>query len=118
MSEVANVREWIGQEVLDADGDKLGKLEDVYVDAETDEPLFALVKTGRLGRRTKFVPLDGYTVGRDHVQVRRPREEIDNAPELDSGDELSPEAEERVFRYYGLDYAPADTQSGRRLVRR
>jgi hypothetical protein len=41
---VGNVREWRGEDVLDENGDKIGSLEAVYVDTETDEPAFATVK--------------------------------------------------------------------------
>jgi PRC-barrel domain len=32
------VAEWHGRMLIDRDGEKIGKLEDVYVDVETDEP--------------------------------------------------------------------------------
>ena len=30
--------QWHGKMLVDCDGDKIGKLQDVYVDVETDEP--------------------------------------------------------------------------------
>jgi sporulation protein YlmC with PRC-barrel domain len=39
-----NIAEWHGKQLVDCDGDKIGKLEDVYVDVETDEPMFGTVK--------------------------------------------------------------------------
>ena len=39
-----NVAEWHGKMLLDRDGERIGKLQDVYVDLETDEPQFATVK--------------------------------------------------------------------------
>jgi hypothetical protein len=41
-----NIAEWRGTDFVDRDGDKIGKLEDVYVDVETDEPVFGTVKEG------------------------------------------------------------------------
>jgi sporulation protein YlmC with PRC-barrel domain len=35
--------EWHGRKLVDRDGEKTGKLEDVYVDVETDEPAFGTV---------------------------------------------------------------------------
>ena len=47
MEYVRNLAEWRGKYLVDRDGDKIGKLEDVYVDVETDEPMFGTVKEGR-----------------------------------------------------------------------
>ena len=54
-----NIADWRGKQLLDRDGEKIGKLEEVYVDVETDEPVFGTVKEGRIGRHLTFVPLGG-----------------------------------------------------------
>ncbi len=118
MIQLENVRDWRGQNVFDVDGEKIGKLEDVYFDAETDEPRFACVRVGLLGRQVSLVPLEGSSVSREYIQVRRSKEEVRNGPTMQPGGEMTEEEEERLYRYYGLDYAPASTPSRRRLVRR
>ncbi len=45
-----NVADWQGEVLFDINGEKIGKLEDVYVDVETDVPQFATVKEGFIGR--------------------------------------------------------------------
>ena len=45
-----NVAEWHGKMLVDRDGERIGKLQDVYVDVENDEPQFATVKEGFIGR--------------------------------------------------------------------
>jgi sporulation protein YlmC with PRC-barrel domain len=47
------------EDVVDRNGEKIGKLQDVYVDVETDEPQFATVKEGFLDGHLTFVPLAG-----------------------------------------------------------
>ena len=82
------------QEPVDRDGDKIGKLEDVYVyvDVETDEPMFGSVKEGRLGRHLTFVPLGGITVGPDDLQVTVSKEQVKSAPNMEmEGEELVPD---------------------------
>ena len=64
-----NVAEWHGKVLVDRDGEKIGKLQDVYVDVENDEPQFATVKEGFIGRHLTFVPLGGIKVGPDELQV-------------------------------------------------
>ena len=53
-----NIAEWHGKQLVDRDGERIGKLEDVYVDVETDEPMFGTVKEGLIGRHLTFVPLE------------------------------------------------------------
>jgi sporulation protein YlmC with PRC-barrel domain len=68
-----NVADWQGKPLVDRDGDKIGKLEDVYVDVETDKPMFGTVKEGVFGRHLTFVSLGGITIGPRNVRWRYPR---------------------------------------------
>ncbi|MFZ0995765.1 MAG: PRC-barrel domain-containing protein [Candidatus Dormiibacterota bacterium] len=118
MGELENLREWEGSDVLDSDHSKIGRLEDVYFDAETDQPVFITVHTGLFGSRLTFVPTENASLGQGYVEVARPKAAIHNAPHIEKGGELSPEEEVKLYKFYGLDYAPASNESGRRLVRR
>jgi hypothetical protein len=92
---------------------------DVYVDVETDEPQFATVKEGFIGRHLTFVPLGGIKVGSDDLQVAVSREQVEDAPDIEQhGEELSQADESAPYHHYELNYTPPDTQSGRRLARR
>lgn len=51
-----NFAEWHGKILIDRNGEKIGKLQDVYVDVESDESRFATVKEGFIGRHLIFVP--------------------------------------------------------------
>ena len=114
-----NIAEWHGRKLVDCDGNKIGKLEDVYVDVETDEPMFATVKEGVFRRHLTFVPLGGITIGPDDLQVVVSTEEVEAAPNIEmEGEELSQDDESRLYHHYGLNYLPPDTPSGRRLARR
>jgi uncharacterized protein YrrD len=114
-----NVAEWHGVLLIDRNGEKIGKLEDVYVDVETDEPQFATVKEGFIGRHLTFVPLGGIKVGPDELQVTVTREQIKSAPNIEQhGEELSQADESALYHHYELNYTPPDTESGRRLARR
>jgi sporulation protein YlmC with PRC-barrel domain len=52
-----SVADWQGKMLVDRDGEKIGKLQDVFVDVETDEPQFCAVKEGFIDRHLTFVPL-------------------------------------------------------------
>jgi hypothetical protein len=114
-----NVAEWHGKLLVDSSGEKIGKLQDVYVDVETDEPQFATVKEGFIGRHLTFVPLGGITVGPDELQVAVTKEQVESAPNIEQhGEELSQADESALYHHFELNYTPPDTESGRRLARR
>ena len=114
-----NLAEWHGKMLIDRDGEKIGKLQDVYVDVETDEPQFGTVKEGLIGRHLTFVPLGGIKVGPDDLQVAVSRQQVKDAPNIEQhGEELSQADESALYHHYELNYTPPNTQSGRRLARR
>jgi hypothetical protein len=114
-----NIGEWHGKDLVDSSGEKIGKLQDVYVDVETNEPMFATVKEGLIGRHLTFVPLAGITIGPDSLQAAVSRDQVKGAPNIKlHGDELSPQDESTLYHHYQLNYTPPDTERGRRLARR
>jgi sporulation protein YlmC with PRC-barrel domain len=114
-----NVADWHGKMLVDRHGERIGKLQDVYVDIETDDPQFATVKEGLIGRHLTFVPLGGIKVGPDELQVSVSKEQVQAAPNIEQhGEELSQADESALYHHYELNYTPPDTESGRRLARR
>ena len=114
-----NVAEWHGKRLVDRNGEKIGKLQDVYVDVETDEPQFGTVKEGFISRHLTFVPLSGIKVGPDELQVEVSKDKVEDAPNIEQhGEELSQADESALYHYYELNYTPPNTESGRRLARR
>lgn len=111
--------EWHGKMLIDRDGERIGKLEDVYVDIETDEPQFATVKEGFIGRHLTFVPMGGIKVSPNGLQVAVSSELVKAAPNIEQhGEELSQADESALYHHYELNYTPPDSESGRRLARR
>lgn len=114
-----NVADWHGKTLVDVEDEKIGKLQDVYVDVETDIPQFATVKEGFIGRHLTFVPLGGIKVGPDELQVAVYKSQVEAAPNIElQGDELSQADESRLYHHFELNYTPPNTESGRRLARR
>jgi uncharacterized protein YrrD len=114
-----NVADWHGKLLVDLVGQKIGKLEDVYIDVETDVPQFATVKEGFIGRHLTFVPLAGINLGPDELRVAVTKEQVQAAPNIEQhGEELSQADESALYHHYELNYTPPDTESGRRLARR
>jgi len=118
MFEAEDLRDWRGHDVVDIDGDKIGSLEAVYFDTATDQPAFATVQVGMVGRRRLvFVPLAGATVSPNKVRVSVERKLARRAPAIDTDGQLAAADEPAVFEHYGLTYQPGSSGE-RRLGRR
>ena len=114
-----DLADWRGRDLVDRNGERIGKLENVYFDVESDEPQFGTVKEGWIGRHLTFVPLIGVTIGPDSLQVAVSKEQVKSAHNMGfEGDELSAAQESALYHHYELNYTPPDRESGRRLVRR
>jgi len=114
-----DVAEWHGKMLIDRNGEKIGKLQDVYVDVETDEPQFATVKEGFIGRHLAFVPLAKIQIGPDDLQVSVTKEQVKTGPDIDMhGEGLSQADESKLYHHFEMNYTPINTESGRRLARR
>lgn len=117
MFKVENIRKWCGHDVIDVKGSKIGELEAVYVDTDTDQPSFATIKIGMPTRhRLVFAPLAGATVGPGYVRIVYAKKQVKGAPSIQADGELPANEEEAVFAHYDLPYEAATNQ--RRLARR
>ena len=113
-----NIRDWRDRDVVDASGDKIGSLESFYYDTGTDEPVFASVQIGIIGRhRLVFVPLGGAVVAPTHLKVQVDKKQARDAPTIDMDGELTRDDEPGLYSYYGLTYDPG-LSGERRLGRR
>lgn len=91
---------WRGKTVRDPDGDKVGKLGDVYLDEATDQPAYAGVHTGLFGLKESVVPLDALREDGGDLIVAFDAATVRDAPKVDPDDGLDPEEEERLARHY------------------
>jgi hypothetical protein len=102
MKTLEDVQTWRGLKVVDADGDKIGTIEDIYLDRHTGEPAWAAVRTGLFGLKSSFVPIrDAERTDDGEVRVPVQKEQVKDAPKVDAGEELSPEDERKLYEYYG-----------------
>jgi hypothetical protein len=94
---------WVGLEVFDSHGDRIGKLSEIYLGG-SGKPDLALVKTGLFGLRSSFVPLAGASLEDDAVIVPYDKARVREAPALPKGEhEISSDEELAVYRHYGLN---------------
>jgi uncharacterized protein (TIGR02271 family) len=109
------LRELTGATAYDRDGDKLGRIGQVYFDDNTDQPKWITVNTGLFGMGESFVPLQGAQFGGDRVTLAYDKATIKDAPNVDGERHLDVEEEQQLYRHYGLDYGSgfSGEQAGR-----
>jgi uncharacterized protein (TIGR02271 family) len=104
--------EWRGRNVVDQEGTKVGRLEEVYLDQQTGRPEWLLVHTGLLGTKSSFAPLAGARVEGEDVRIGYSKQEVKDAPSVEADGELSQEEEARLYAHYGLDYSESHSDTG------
>jgi uncharacterized protein (TIGR02271 family) len=92
----------IGKDVYDPSGEKIGSASEVYLDDETGQPEWATVRTGLFGGKESFVPIRDAELTEDGLRVPVSKDQIKDAPKIDSEGHLSPEEEQELYRYYGM----------------
>ena len=93
-----------GYEVYDQSGEKIGKVDDLFVD-ESDQPEYIGVKMGFLGTRSTLIPWQLATVDESsgRIEVSVDKETAKNGPSFDDDRDITPEFESEIYSYYGLD---------------
>jgi hypothetical protein len=111
MPDLETLLGWRGRTVVDRDGEKLGKLGDLYLDEATDRPAWAGVRTGLFGRHESILPLDGLIERDDELVAPYPAQLVRDAPSIDPDTALDPADEERLATHYGAaSDAPPPTE--------
>jgi uncharacterized protein (TIGR02271 family) len=112
MTTTQEILSWRGRQLVDRDGEKVGKIDEVYLDTTTNEPEWALVNTGLFGTKSTFVPLRDATATDDEVRVSHEKSHIKDAPSVEADGELSQSEEAALYRHYELGHPDADSGSG------
>jgi uncharacterized protein (TIGR02271 family) len=94
---------YAGYSVYDQDYEKIGKVDDLFVD-EGDQPEYLGVKMGFLGTRSTLIPFQMARVNDERrlIQIMAEKEMVKNGPTFDDDREITPEFEEGIYSYYGL----------------
>jgi PRC-barrel domain len=94
-----------GYTVYDQHYERLGKVDDLFVD-ENDQPEYIGVRMGfLLEQKAVLIPMEIIRVNdrRKLVEVAADKDTVQEAPAFDSNKDITPEYEERVHRYFGLE---------------
>jgi uncharacterized protein (TIGR02271 family) len=99
MNELAQMQ---GKPVYDSLGEKIGSVEEIFYDQQTNQPEWIGIGTGFLGTKRVLVPIEGADVSRDGISVRYDKKQVKGSPDIDS-DVLSEATEHKLYAYYGLE---------------
>ena len=102
----------IGAEAVDQDNDRIGKVGQVYVDADDQRPTWVSVKSGLFGTSETLVPLDGANWDSKALRVAFSKDRVKDAPRVEPDAELSSDEQDRLYDYYGLGGSTGGTTGG------
>jgi uncharacterized protein (TIGR02271 family) len=106
------VQHFRGHDLYDRDGSKIGAIEEIYLDTETNEPEWALVHTGLFGTKRTFVPLRDASERDEDLSVPFEKSQVKDAPGIDPNGQLSQNEEAELYRHYGLEYSDRRSDTG------
>jgi len=101
-----------GCEVTDSNGNKIGKVDGVWVDDATNDLEFIGVKIGMLMGKTHIIPVTQGQTGSGTISVPYDESKIKDAPSFGADDELSPDDEDGIYSYYGVDRSTGQSPTG------
>ena len=102
--EMTDAYQWQGRTIVGSDGDKIGKITDIYEDPQTGKPEWATVSSGLFGTKSNFVPLAGASPDGEDVRAAVTKDQVKDAPGVESDGDLSEPEERRLFEHYGVPY--------------
>jgi len=101
-----------GYDVLDSAGNKIGSVDNVWVDDATNALEFIGVKTGWLLGKTHVIPVENANISDGTITVPFAEDQIKDAPSFGGDDEISPDAEDEIYSYYGMDRSTSASPTG------
>jgi len=104
MSEFTDAYDWRDREVIGSDGEKIGKVDEVYLDTTTEKPEWLAINTGLFGLKSSFAPIDGARPEGESVRLAYTKEQVKDAPGVEPDQELNDSEERALWSHYGLDY--------------
>ena len=112
MPTIEDAKTWRGYDAVGPGANKLGTVEDIYLDQETGEPEWVALKTGMFGGKLSFAPLSQARQDGDTIVLPYEKDQIKNAPRVEADGALSQEEEAQLYRHYGLEYSETHSETG------
>jgi uncharacterized protein (TIGR02271 family) len=102
----------IGSTAFDSDGDKIGKVGQVYLNAATGQPEWVAVRTGLFGTRESFAPLYNAQPGDGELRLIVTKQMVKDAPSIDADEHLAESETDALYQHYADCLEPVVSQAG------
>jgi uncharacterized protein (TIGR02271 family) len=102
MLDAQDARSIMGATAYGSDGEKIGKVGQVYLDDQTGQPEFVTVNTGLFGTSESFVPVAAASFSGDRLEVPFTKDKVKDAPNVGDDGHLEEAEEDRLYEYYGM----------------
>jgi uncharacterized protein (TIGR02271 family) len=99
--------------ILSADGDKIGSIGQIYADDDNGQPTWVTARTGLFGTSESFVPLEGARLEGSDIVVPYTKDQVKDAPRVDTDGHLEPSEEDRLYEHYQPNATYRDTAADR-----
>jgi uncharacterized protein (TIGR02271 family) len=100
-----------GAPVYAADDEKIGKVEEIFLDDDTQRPEWIGIGSGVFKSKHVLVPVAGAEVIPDGVRVPYPKDQIGATPDIDA-DHIDQQTEQALYSHYGFEYGERRSDSG------
>lgn len=91
---------YVGRNVVDAQGNKIGTVGQVYVNDQTGQPDWITVNTGLFGMKENFAPLAGSTFSGDDLVLPFDKTVVKDSPDIADSAHLDPDEQQALYAYY------------------
>jgi uncharacterized protein (TIGR02271 family) len=107
-----NVQDLTGRTAVDPEGDKIGKVAQVYLDDHTGEPQWVTISTGLFGNKESFAPLYGSRQSGEDLQLGVTKDQVKDAPNLDADGHLEDHEAQALYAHYAGYLGNAQSMTG------
>ena len=94
--------DWEGQTVLDRQGEKIGKIEEIFLVEETGRPEWGLVKIGRIKGHATLVPLTRARAVDKGIEIPFGKDVVSDAPAVKPDEDPSEQQVNALYRHYRI----------------
>ena len=93
-------QQYIHRTAVNAEGNRIGKISQVYFDDQTGQALWLLVETGLFGTRQSFAPIRGSQIDGERVVLAVSKDQVKDAPNIDQDAHVDDSEQDALRQYY------------------
>ena len=104
--------DYVHRAAVDPEGNRIGKISKVYLDRQTGQPTWVLVKTGLFGTRQSLAPIQRSRLDGELVVLAASKDQVKDAPNIEPDVDISDSEQDALRQYYSGHLDTADETGG------